>query len=144
MFFEAFVVGQEFLLPPVPVVKEQMLSFARQYDPLPLHLDEEYAGSTIFGGLIAPGVMSFMVVWAEFVKLNVWGDNFIAGKNTRIEWFAPVYAGDVLAGKAVVTRCESRRDTSGTVEVRVDVRNQHSFLVLSDTTELVIKRKGDF
>ncbi|MBP3704157.1 MAG: hypothetical protein J6I98_01370 [Clostridia bacterium] len=47
-------------IPPVEIDKEKMLDFARLYDPIPLHCDEEYAKQTKFGKLIAPGVMSFM------------------------------------------------------------------------------------
>lgn len=83
MFFEDFAVGQEYALPPVTVTMERMLSFARQYDPLPLHLDAAYAETTVFGGLIAPGIMRFMIVWAEFVKLNLWSDNSSRGKTRR-------------------------------------------------------------
>ena len=141
MFFEDFTVGQEFPLNPVIVDKEEMLSFARRYDPIRMHLDEAYAASTVFGGLIAPGVLSFMIVWAEFARLNVWGDELVAGKNTKIEWHAPVYAGDLLTGKAVVTRCEDRNRASGLVDVLIDAVNQHRVLVLSDTTELVIRKR---
>ena len=41
-----------------------MMAFAHDYDNIPLHADEEYAKKTPFEKLIAPGVMSFMSVWA--------------------------------------------------------------------------------
>ncbi|MBQ3065582.1 MAG: dehydratase, partial [Clostridia bacterium] len=44
-----------------------MIAFAQEYDPIPLHTDEEYAKASPFGGLIAPGVMSFMSVWAKYL-----------------------------------------------------------------------------
>ena len=88
---------------PTVIRKEKMLAFARDYDPLPLHTDEEYAKTTRFGGLIAPGVMSFMTVWAKYIEVDIIGDALIAGKSTHIEWLRPVYPGDILKGEAVIT-----------------------------------------
>lgn len=142
MFFEDFFVGQEFLIPPVSVTKEQILSFADQYDPLPLHLDEEYARGTSFNGLIAPGVMSFMVVWSEFVRMSAWKENLLAGKSTKIEWFAPVYPGNVLTGVARVLSCENRKKDNGLILLCIDVANERASLVLRDVTELIVRKKG--
>ena len=141
MFFEDFKPGTSFELAPVRIDRERIHSFARDYDPLPLHLDEEKAKTTRFRGLIAPGVMSFMLVWAEFVKLGVVNDNLIAGLSTKIEWFVPVYIGDELTGKVTVTGLEGRTESSGLVELTTEVFNQSSMLVLRDVTELLMDRR---
>ena len=62
MYFDELKVGMKVEISPTIIEKEKMMDFARIYDPLPLHLDEEYAKKTPFGALIAPGVMSFMSV----------------------------------------------------------------------------------
>lgn len=139
MYLDDLHIGMEVDLPHVNVELERMLDFARLYDPIPLHLDEEYAKKTQFGGLIAPGVMTFMSVWAEFVKLGLFGSELIAGKSTKIEWFKPVYAGDTLKGKARISDVSRRNKYNGICEVTVDVYNQHDELVLSDVTESVVK-----
>lgn len=141
MYLDDLHVGMEVEMPAVTIDRERMLDFARLYDPIPLHLDEDYAKSTKFGGLIAPGVMTFMSVWAEFVKLNMFGEELIAGKSTKIEWFKPVYADDILKGKARVSAITRRNAYNGICEVTVDVYNQHGELVLSDVTESVVKYK---
>lgn len=139
MYLDDLHVGTEVDLPEVTISRERMLEFARLYDPIPLHLDEEYAKTTKFGGLIAPGVMTFMSVWAEFVKLKMFGEELIAGKSTKIEWFKPVYADDTLKGKARISAVFARNRFNGICEVTVDVYNQHGELVLSDVTESVVK-----
>ena len=141
MYLEDFSVGQRFDIPPVTITLEKMLSFANEYDPLPLHTDEEYAKTTSFGALIAPGVMSFMSVWAEFVKQDVWGEGLVAGKCTKIEWFTPVHAGDVLTGKAEITDIKSKNGRRGTVELTVDIYNQNGIHVIRDVTDTVINAK---
>ena len=57
MYFDELQVG---MTGDIAVIeKKKMMAFARDYDNIPLHTDEEYAKNTPFGKLIAPGVMSF-------------------------------------------------------------------------------------
>ena len=139
MYFEDIHVGMEVQTPSTEIKKEKMLAFARDYDPLPLHLDEEYAKGTVFGGLIAPGVMSFMSVWAKYLEVDFFGTELLAGKSTKIEWHKPVYAGDVLYGKAKITDMTRRNAKNGIVEVTIWAYNQRDELVLTDVTETIIK-----
>ena len=142
MYFEDFMLGQEYSLSPALIEKQKMLDFARDYDHIPLHTDEEYAKNTIFGNLIAPGVMSFMSVWARFLELGLFGNELIAGKSTKIEWHKPVYAQDVLTGKAVITGLTPRNPKNGILEITVYAYNQKGDLVLTDVTEAILKRKS--
>lgn len=110
MYFEDFKLGTETEIKPVTITKKDMVEFAKKYDPIPLHTDEEYAKSTIFGGLIAPGVMSFMSVWAKFLEIDLAGDELIAGKSTKIEWFKPVFADDVLTSTCTISNLTKRNE----------------------------------
>ena len=92
-------------------------AFARDYDNIPLHTDEDYAKATPFGKLMAPGVMSFMSVWAKYLEVDFFGEEFLAGKSTKIEWLKPVFADDVLTGKATITSLVKRNPNNGLVEV---------------------------
>ena len=138
MYLDDMTLNMEITLPPVEIKKERMIEFAKLYDPFRLHYDEEYAKTTRYGQLIAPGVMSFMAVWAQFMASGVLGEELIAGKSTHIEWFKPVYAGDTLTGTARVTRIARRNAYNGIVELTIDVYNQHGKLVLTDVTESVV------
>lgn len=139
MYLDDFQLGMELDIPEVVIDKERMIAFAKLYVPIPLHYDEEYAKSTRFGKLIAPGVMSFMAVWARFMENDIFGEELIAGKSTKIEWFKPVFAEDVLKGKARISNVVRRNPYNGIAEVTIDVYNQHGELVLSDVTESVVK-----
>ena len=123
------------------IKKEKMLAFAKDYDNVPLHTDEEYAKNTPFGKLIAPGVMSFMSVWAKYLENDFFGSELLAGKSTKIEWLKPVYADDILMGKATITKMEKRNPKNGLVEVSIDAYNQNGELVLKDVTEAIVKCK---
>ena len=141
MYFDEFSLGDGWDVAPVVIEKEKMLSFARDFDPLPIHTDEAYAEKTHFGALIAPGVMTFMSVWTSFLSQNLFGDELIAGKSTKIEWHKPVYAGDTLTARAEVTALTSRSGRNGIVEVTFAARNQHGVTVLTNVTEVVVKRR---
>ena len=139
MYFEDLKVGMTVDTANAVIEKEKMMAFAREYDNIPLHTDEEYAQNTPFGRLIAPGVMSFMSVWAKYLEVDFFGEELIAGKFTKIEWLKPVFADDVLFGKATVTNLVKRNPKNGLVEITIKVYNQNRELVLGDVTEAVVK-----
>ena len=139
MYFEDLKLGMAVDTAPALIEKEKMMAFARDYDNIPLHTDEEYAKTTPFGKLIAPGVMSFMSVWAKYLEVDFFGEELLAGKSTKIEWLKPVFADDVLTGKAVVTDLVKRNARNGIVEVTIEAYNQNGELVLTDVTEAIVK-----
>ena len=139
MYFDDLEIGMTVDIAPAVIEKEKMIAFARDYDNIPLHTDEEYAKSTPFGKLIAPGVMSFMSVWAKYLEVDFFGDALLAGKSTKIEWLKPVFADDTLTGKATITNLVKRNAKNGLVEITIDAHNQNGELVLKDVTEAVVK-----
>ncbi|MBO5221145.1 MAG: MaoC family dehydratase N-terminal domain-containing protein [Clostridia bacterium] len=139
MFLDDLYIGMEIDIPAAVIEKEKMMDFARLYDPIPLHCDEEYAKTTKFGQLIAPGVMSFMAVWAKFLEKDIFGDELVAGKSTKIEWFKPVFAEDVLKGQGRVTAINRRNPYNGIAEVTIDAVNQRGETVLSSVTEAIVR-----
>lgn len=139
MYFDDLKLGMAVEIPPAVIRKEKMLEFARNYDNIPLHTDEEYAKASPFGQLIAPGVMSFMSVWARYLEVDFFGKELLAGKSTKIEWYKPVFAEDVLSGRAEITNLVKCSARNGLVEVTIHVYNQKGILVLDDVTEAVVK-----
>lgn len=139
MYFDDLKIGMTVDTAPTVIKKEKMIAFARDYDNIPLHTDEEYAKNTPFGKLIAPGVMSFMSVWSKYLEVDFFGDALLAGKSTKIEWLKPVFADDTLTGKATITNLVKRNAKNGLVEITIEAYNQNGELVLKDVTEAVVK-----
>ena len=142
MYFDDLRIGMTVNIAPAEIEREKMMAFARDYDNIPLHTDEEYAKNTPFGKLIAPGVMSFMSVWAKYLEVDFFGEELLAGKSTRIEWLKPVFANDVLTGKATVTDLVPRNARNGLVEITIEAHNQNGDLVLTNVTEAIVKRRA--
>jgi acyl dehydratase len=141
MFFNELSLGMAVEIAPAVIEKQKMLDFAHTYDNIPLHTDEEYAKKTSFGQLIAPGVMSFMSVWASYLEVDFFGEELLAGKSTKIEWMKPVFANDVLHGVATVTNLFKRSERNGLVEITIHAYNQNGEEVLSNVTEAIVKCK---
>ena len=141
MYFDELKIGMAVDTAPAVIEKEKMVAFARDYDNIPLHTDEEYAQTTPFGKLIAPGAMSFMSVWAKYLEVDFFGEELLAGKSTKIEWLKPVFANDVLVGKATITNLVKRNAKNGLVEITIEAYNQDGILVFTDVTEAVVKCK---
>lgn len=139
MYFDDIKVGMKTDIAPAIIDKKKMIDFALDYDNIPLHTDEEYAKSTPFGKLLAPGVMSFLAVWAKYLEVDFFGEELLAGKSTKIEWHKPVFAEDVLTGKAEVTKTVMRNPRNGLVEITIEAYNQNGELVLTDITEAIVK-----
>ena len=143
MYFDDLKIGMMVDIAPAVIEKEKMVAFARDYDNIPLHTDEEYAKNTPFGKLIAPGVMSFMSVWAKYLEVDYFGEELLAGKSTKIEWLKPVFAEDVLTGKATITKLFKRNAKNGLVEITIEAYNQNGDLVLTDVTDAIVKCKTE-
>ena len=141
MFFDDIKLNTQIDIPPAVIEKDKMVDFAKLYDNIPLHVNEDYAKSTHFGKLIAPGVMSFMSVWAKYLEVDIIGEELLAGKSTKIEWYKPVFAGDILTGKATITKLTERNERNGIAEITIQVSNQKGELVLTNVTEAIVKRR---
>ena len=112
MYFEELKTGMTVDTAPAVIEKEKMVAFARDYDNIPLHTDEEYAKSTPFGKLIAPGVMSFMSVWAKYLEVDFFGEELLAGDIT-VQLFQQI---PFLDGE----HAHSRHSLIGSIVTRID------------------------
>ncbi len=141
MYFDELEIGMKTVIPPAFIEKEEMIDFARKYDNIPLHTDEEYAKTTRFGKLIAPGVMSFVCVWAKYLEVDFFGEELIAGMSSKIEWFKPVFPEDTLTSEAVVTNLTKRSERNGIAEITINIYNQNGDFVMKNVTEALVRCK---
>jgi len=132
--FEDVEVGQTQRFGRYEVSKEEIIEYARQFDPQPFHVDEEAAGRSMFGGLIASG-------WHTCAMLSrMICDHAIPGTATTgalgfddLKWLQPVRPGDVLSVETrVLEKIESpSRHAVGTVKIESRVLNQRDEAVMT-------------
>jgi acyl dehydratase len=135
--------GDRFASGEHPLDEAQILSFAKEFDPQPFHLDHEAAKATLFGGLAASGWHTAALT----MRLLVGGGLPLAGGTIgaggEISWPKPTRPGDVLHVETeVVSVTPSRsRPDRGMVVVRSETRNQHGDVLQQSVYKLVVPRK---
>jgi acyl dehydratase len=130
--FEDFQPGRRFALGPRAVTAEEIIEFAREFDPQPMHVDEAAGRASILGGLAASGWHTsalFMRMMAESFLVNSFSQG--APGVDFMEWRKPVLAGDTLSGHSTVieSRALRSRPGIGMVKFRHEVENQKGELV---------------
>lgn len=115
------------------VTAEEIIHFAREFDPQDFHLDEEAGKASILGGLSASGWHT-CAMW-----MRMFYDNLLHLSSSEgspgvdvIEWRKPVHAGDTLACTTIVLegRPLKSRPGIGLVRMRHEVFNQHGDTVM--------------
>ena len=119
--FEDFTSGRVFDLGTTVVDRDEMVAFARRFDPQPFHVDAVAAARTPFGGIIASGWFTASLFMRLYVD-GVLADSASQGSPglSELRWLAPVRAGDVLAGRLTVLESapSASRPGRGTVVLR--------------------------
>ena len=144
IYFEDFVVGHVAEYGDMLVTAEEIKEFASQFDPQPMHLDEEAAKKTLVGGLCASGWHSccmMMKIVADGYLLN--SSSMGAPGVEEIRWLAPIRPGDRLRVKATILekREPKSRPDFGFVRTRFDVINTTGECVMHSTTNLMFGRR---
>jgi acyl dehydratase len=124
--FSEIEVGRVFPLGPYELLREDLLSFAQEFDPQPFHLDEDIANSSVLGGLAASGwhtssILMRMICDALFLKIEALGSSGI----DEMKWLKPVYGAEVLSGELTVTavRRSKSKPEIGIVSFEASLRN---------------------
>ena len=127
------------------VTREEVLEFARKYDPQPFHLSDEEAAKTHFGRLAASGWHTCAMTMAVIARHVV--DEEQAGLGSpgidELRWLKPVYPGDTLYVRGeIVEKTPSRsRPEMGSFKSQMTVTNQDDVPVLRFTSIVLIRRR---
>lgn len=127
------------------VTREEVLEFARKYDPQPFHLSDEEAAKTHFGRLAASGWHTCSMAMAMFVEAMQETPQASLGAAgvDELRWLKPVYPGDVLRCESEVlevTPSRSKPDM-GSVINQTTVFNQDDVPVLRFTARALMRRR---
>mgnify|MGYP000524709655 FL=1 len=134
--FEDFEAGQVYELGSRTVTEDEIVAFAREWDPQPFHLDPEAARESVFGGLIASGWHSG-AMWMRMYVDTMLGPAARGSPGVEeLRWLAPVRPGDTLSGRLTVLDVapSATRPDRGTVRIRGEMVNQDGVTVLAMTS----------
>ena len=145
IYFEDIVVGQETYFGSYEVTREEVIDFARKYDPQPFHLSDEAAAKTHFGRLAASGWHTCAMSMAVIARHVV--DTEQAGLGSpgvdELRWLRPVYPGDTLHvhSKIVEVRPSRSKPEIGSFRSGTTVSNQDGVPVLTFTSIVLMRRR---
>lgn len=142
LFFEDFVPGRIFAFAAKTVTAEEIIEFAREFDPQPMHLSQEAGKNSILGGLSASGWHTS----AMFMRMMI--DAYLGNSASEgapgidvMEWKKPVLAGDTLTGRSIVEQARPMRSRPhiGIVKFRHELENQRGERVLASENSIMFR-----
>ena len=146
LYWEDFTAGQVIDCGRRLVSAEEIKQFAAEFDPQPMHLDEEAARATPAGGLIASGWHTCAIL------MRMIADGFLIESASmgapgveEVRWLAPVRPGDELTARGTVlaTRASRSRPELGFVSMLYEVFNQAGTCVLTERcTQMLARREA--
>jgi acyl dehydratase len=116
------------------ITRAEIVAFAAEYDPQPMHLDEAAARASLFGGLVASGWHTCCVL------MRMLSDDFLADASflgapgvEEVNWLAPIRPGERINARATVleTRVSRSRPDIGFVKFRFELINAANQPVMS-------------
>jgi len=140
-YWEDFQPGDETTHGTYEVTEEEILEFARRYDPQPFHVDPEAAAEGPFGGLIASGWHSAAIYMGLFVR-NVLLDSASLGSPgvEELRWLVPVRPGDVLTGRSRIVEAWPSENNPG----RGTIVGEHELVNQKDEVVMRLRARGHF
>jgi acyl dehydratase len=145
IYFEDLEIGAETYFGSYEVTREEVIEFARKYDPQPFHLSDEAAAKTHFGRLAASGWHTCAMTMAVIARHVV--DEEQAGLGSpgidELRWRRPVFPGDTLhvRGKIVDKTPSRSKPEMGSFRSDMTVTNQDDQSVMTFTSIVLIRRR---
>ncbi|MES1932369.1 acyl dehydratase [Salinisphaera shabanensis T35B1] len=142
--YEDLTVGDTVELGPTSASAEEMIAFAKRYDPQPFHLSDEGAADTYFGRLAASGwhtaalTMRLMMTGRDEPLASLGSPGF-----ENLRWRKPVYPDDQLTARVTVAskRLSKSRPEMGLVQFEIETRNQDGVVVMSFVSTSMMARR---
>ncbi len=142
LYLDDLTVGMLFRTATHTIDEEQIVRFAREFDPQPFHLSDDDAKGTLFVSRAA-SVWHTAAITMRLMVDNAPFANGIIGAGGDITWPRPTRPGDTLHVVSEVTAIlpSRSRPDRGIVTVRNETRNQHGEPVQVFTSKVVVTRR---
>jgi acyl dehydratase len=145
LFWEDFIVGSVAEFGPRLVTREEIIAFAAEFDPQPMHMDEEFARATMLGGLAASG-------WHTCaIGMRLMADGFMNDAASmgspgvdEVRWHKPVRPGDSLTLRRTVLEARplKSRPEWGLVKFRFELVDQTGEVAMTQESVNMFGRRG--
>ncbi len=144
-YFDDLTQGDRFKSATYEVTEEQIISFAREFDPQPFHLDSAVARQTMFKGLIASGWHTAAITMHLFVQTLNFAEGAIGLGVDELRWPNAVRPGDALQVETEIVdlRVSRSKPSHGIVRLRNVTVNQRGEIVQTMSASALVLRRSD-
>ena len=144
-YFDDLTQGDRFKSATYEVTEEQIISFAREFDPQPFHLDAAVADQTMFKGLIASGWHTAAITMRLFVQTLNFSEGAIGLGVDELRWPNAVRPGDGLQVETEIVdlRVSRSKPSHGVVRLRNVTVNQRGEIVQTMSASALVLRRSD-
>ena len=142
--WEDFTPGRVFEHGPRRLPRDEMIAFAAEFDPQPMHLDDEAARATMLGGLAASGWYLCCILMRMCADAFVLDSSSMGAPGVdEVKWLLPVRPDDELSLRATVldTRASKSRPDMGFVRFGFELFNAKGQRAMTLTTSLMMGRR---
>ena len=143
--FEDFQPGHFRTIGPRTVTRDEIVAFAREYDPQPMHLDEEAAKKSMLGGLAASG-------WhMAAIQMRMVADGLLNGSTglgapgiDELRWQSPLRPGSTVFVEIHVleSRASKSKPDIGIVKFRFELRDEGGTVLMTQTLSILFRRRA--
>ena len=142
-WFDDLVIGMRFKSNDVQVTEADIKRFASEFDPQPMHLDQDAAAKTLFKGLAASGWHTAAIAMNLAVQIRPFGPHPLIGMGVDgLRWMLPVRPNDVLHLEGeVISLTPSKTKPQGIALVKWTLYNQNGEEVYTFTPIAIVPRR---
>ena len=143
-YAEDYLPGEVFDLGSQTVSEEEILEFARKYDPQPIHTDKAFAEKSHFGGLISSGWLTALIMFRMMLQGFICQETSLGSPgHDETRWLKPVRPGDTLHGRIEVgeVRISRSKPEMGFMQTTATLTNQHGEVVFLLRSAAIFKTR---
>jgi len=143
LYFDDVHMGSAWTTPGFQVDEDDIIRFAREWDPHPFHIDKEAAKTSVFGDLCASGLQTLMLSYRAFTGLKVFEGTTLAGLGLdQLKFNAPVFAGDRLHVRITVEEATpTSKPDRGLLKLRLATYNEAGVLLSDFLLPALVRRR---
>lgn len=145
LYFEDFKPGPLGVFGPIHVTRDDIIAFAREYDPQPMHLDDEAASKSLLRGLSGSGwhmcALLMRLSWDGFIHRTASAG---APGVDEVKWVSPLRPGDdlTLVTEVTGTRALKSRSDIGLVQLYNELRNAAGKTLMTAALPIMVLRRA--
>ncbi|MGG4774173.1 MaoC/PaaZ C-terminal domain-containing protein [Paenalcaligenes sp. Me52] len=144
-YLEDFKIGETIETEAFSLDRDMIVSFAEQYDPQDMHIDEELAKNTIFGELVGSGWQTLLITLKLILNSKRFGDTPLIGAGFKeVRFHHPMYPGDSLKVCAEIMdiRPSKNKADRGLLDIHVTTKTTTGTVLITQTWTLALPTKA--